>query len=179
MSGATIRPATSQDVEAIARIHVETWRATYAGIIPDVYLVSMDLARQRKVWRQTLHGSGRGHHVVVAEPTGGGVVGFASCGPARRDALPRRAPYDGEVYTLYVALDHQGQGHGRRLLETCFGTLRSHDKTAAIVWVLAANPARFFYEARGGRKVAERIESFAGAELAEYAFGWDLSAGAT
>ena len=31
-------------------------------------------------------------------------------------------------------------------------------------------------EAKGGRKVAERIESFAGAELAELAFGWDLSA---
>ncbi len=76
-----------------------------------------------------------------------------------------------------MALDHQGQGHGRRLLETCFATLLSQDKTAAVLWVLAANPAHFFYEACGGRKVAERIESFAGAELAEFAFGWDLSAG--
>jgi len=176
LSAAAIRPATPDDVEAIARIHVEAWRSAYAGIIPDAYLVRMDVARQRKNWRQLLKDSGRGHHVVVAELSDGGVVGFASCGPARRDALPRRAPYDGEVYTLYVAVDHQGHGHGKRLLEACFGTLRGQDKTAAIVWVLAANPARFFYEARGGRKVAERIESFAGAELAELAFGWDLSA---
>lgn len=175
MTPAAIRPATPGDVEAIAHIHVETWRAAYAGIIPDAYLVRMDLARQRQMWRQNLRGGGRGHHVVVAELSDGEVAGFASCGPARRDLLPRRAPYDGEIYTLYVALDHQGHGHGKRLLAACFDTLRDQDKTAAMVWVLAANPARFFYEAQGGRKIAERTESFAGAELAELAFGWDLS----
>lgn len=177
MSGATLRPATSSDVNAIARIHVENWRSTYAGIIPDSYLISMDQARQRRVWRQTLQGSGAGHSVMVAATVEAGVVGFASCGPSRRGWLPQRSPYDGEVFTLYVALDHQGEGHGQRLLEACFGTLRNQDKSAAIVWVLAANPARFFYEAQGGHKVAERIESFAGAELEELAFGWDLSAG--
>jgi ribosomal protein S18 acetylase RimI-like enzyme len=176
MSGAVIRPATSHDVEAIAHIHVETWRSTYAGIIPDAYLLQMNVDRQRRMWRQLLYGGGRGHDVMVAELADGEVVGFASCGPARRSALPRRAPYDGEVYTLYVAVDHQGHGHGERLLDVCLDTLRGQDKTAAIVWVLAANPARFFYEARGGRKVAERIENFAGAELAELAFGWDLAA---
>ncbi|NNE83940.1 MAG: hypothetical protein HKN28_08215 [Alphaproteobacteria bacterium] len=41
--------------------------------------------------------------------------------------LPRRTPYDGEVYTLYVALDNQG--HGKRLLETCFGALRDRRLT--------------------------------------------------
>ena len=177
MSRTTIRPATADDVDAIAHIHVETWRSTYAGVISDAYLVRMDIERQRKMWRQTVRSSGRGHHAVVAQLADGKVVGFASCGPARRDMLPRRAPYDGEVYTLYVAVDYQGQGHGKRLLETCFDRLRDQDKTAAIVWVLAANPARFFYEAQGGRKVAERIERFAGAELEELAFGWDLSAG--
>jgi ribosomal protein S18 acetylase RimI-like enzyme len=175
LSATAIRPATPHDVEAIAHIHVETWRSTYAGAIPDAYLVRMDIARQRKMWRQMVRGVGRGNQVVVTELGDGEVAGFASCGPARRDMLPRRAPYDGEVYTLYVALDHQGHGHGKRLLTACFDTLRDRDKTAAVVWVLAANPARFFYEAQGGRKVAERTESFAGADLAELAFGWDLS----
>lgn len=182
MSGsATIRTATTRDVEAIARIHVDAWHATYAGIIPDAYLVSMDMGRQRRMWQQTVQAAGQaggaGHQVFVTALASDEVVGFTSCGPARRDMLPRRAPYDGEVYTLYVALDHQGHGHGKRLLETCFGALRDQDKSEAIVWVLAANPARFFYEAQGGRKVAERIERFAGAELEELGFGWDLSAG--
>lgn len=182
--GATIRPAAPRDVEAIARIHVDTWHATYAGIIPDAYLVSMDMGRQHRLWQQTVRAGGQtggqtggsGHQVFVTALTTGEVVGFTSCGPARRDMLPRRAPYDGEVYTLYVALDHQGHGHGKRLLDTCFGALRDQDKSAAIVWVLAANPARFFYEAQGGKKVAGRIEKFAGAKLEELGFGWELSA---
>jgi hypothetical protein len=35
-------------VEAIARIHVETWHSTYSGAIPNSYLVQMDIARQRR-----------------------------------------------------------------------------------------------------------------------------------
>lgn len=177
MSGGTIRTATADDGAAIARIHVETWRSTYAGILPDAYLVRMNVTGQRRIWRQTLRTTGRRHQVFVATTADGEVVGFASCGPARRHTLPRRAPYDGEVYTLYVAIDHQGQGHGKRLLQACFGELRAATKSAAVIWVLAANPARFFYEAQGGRKVAERIESFAGVNLPEFAFGWDLTEG--
>lgn len=175
MNKTAIRPATADDVDAIAHIHVETWRSTYAGVLPDAYLVQMDIDRQRRMWRQTLRGGGRGHHAFVAELADGEVAGFASCGPARRDTLPRRAPYDGEVFTLYVAVDHQGNGHGKRLLAACLDILRERDKTAAIVWVLAENPARFFYEAQGGSKVAERVEHFAGAALEELAFGWDLT----
>ena len=43
--------------------------------------------------------------------------------------------------------------------------------------MLGANPARFFYEALGGRRVAERKQRFAGVELEEAAYAWnDLSA---
>jgi hypothetical protein len=43
--------------------------------------------------------------------------------------------------------------------------------------VLADNPARFFYERMGGQRVAERTESFAGQDLAQFAYAWpDLEA---
>ena len=35
MTGVVLRRARAGDAEAIARIHVETWRATYAGLLPD------------------------------------------------------------------------------------------------------------------------------------------------
>jgi hypothetical protein len=41
-----------------------------------------------------------------------------------------------------------------------------------MVWVLAANPARFFYEAMGGARAGERLEEFAGTQLEELAYGW-------
>ncbi len=33
-----IRPARPADIPTMARVYVETWRATYRGILPDAYL---------------------------------------------------------------------------------------------------------------------------------------------
>jgi hypothetical protein len=41
-----------------------------------------------------------------------------------------------------------------------------------VIWVLSANPARFFYEAVGGSAVAERREAFAGTLLDETGYAW-------
>ena len=33
----SIRPAVAEDAAPIARVHVESWRSTYAGILPDLF----------------------------------------------------------------------------------------------------------------------------------------------
>jgi hypothetical protein len=48
---------------------------------------------------------------------------------------------------------------------------------SAVIWVLAANPSRFFYETMGGKRVGEREEDMWGVKLREIAYGWlDLEA---
>ena len=85
-------------------------------------------------------------------------------------------PFQGEVYALYVAIDWQGKGLGRQLLGALFSQLRGTGVSDAYLWVLAGNPARFFYESMDGTRIAERQESFAGTLLDEIAYGWtDLS----
>jgi len=169
-----LRPARPGDAPAIARVHVETWRAAYAGIVPDAYLVSMTEAKQALQWNHAIRRAAAPEAVLAAESNdvpGGRIVGFGSCGPARGQ------PGSGEVFTLYVAPDWQGQGIGRLLLEALFARLRAGDLDEAIIWVLNDNPARFFYEALGGRRAAERKQRFAGVELAEAAYAWpDLGA---
>jgi hypothetical protein len=34
----TLRPATVADAAAISHIHVESWRTTYRGVVPDAFL---------------------------------------------------------------------------------------------------------------------------------------------
>ncbi len=162
-----IRPARDEDASAIGRIHVETWRDTYAGILPDRVLVEMSSGMESSQWARVL-GSGR-DHVVVAESDRAGVVGFGSCGKARAGALG----FEGEVYTLYVLPDHQGQGIGRLLLTELFKKLQADGYRSALIWVLQENPAGFFYEAMGGRPAASRTERLWGADVAERAYGWD------
>ena len=42
-----------------------------------------------------------------------------------------------------------------------------------LVWVLAENKARGFYEMLGGRPMTEITRSFAGKPLREVGYGWD------
>lgn len=171
-----IRDADPTDADAIASIHVDTWRSTYAGMIPDNVLVGMSAGRQKAQWVRQLRGRRGGEFALVAQDPEYGVVGFGSAGRTRGDA-----PFQGEIYTLYVHPDCQGQGIGQRLLSGLFDGLRERDMSSAVVWVLAMNPARFFYEAMGGARAAEREEKIWGELLPEFAYGWatlDITEGA-
>ena len=174
MTGVVLRRARAGDAEAIARIHVETWRATYAGLLPDRYLVGMSAQGQSFTWQKAIARCGRNEAILVAQDEqgsggdGGPIVGFGNAGPARSNL----APYKAEVYTLYVALDWQGRGIGRQLLGGLFRGLVEAGLGDAYLWVLSSNPSRFFYEAMGGERAAERQEAFAGALLDETAYGW-------
>jgi ribosomal protein S18 acetylase RimI-like enzyme len=162
-----LRPALPRDADAIARVHVETWQSTYAGLVPADYLARMSVARSSPQWHRAAAQAEKGNDLMVAE-VDGEVVAFVSFGPTR---TPQMA-FSGEVYALYVGIDWQGQGLGRRLLATALAALRKEGHRSAMVWVLAANPARFFYEAMGGQRAGERVEGFAGTDLEELAYGW-------
>lgn len=169
MTGVRIRPAKRSDAGAIARVHVETWRATYAGLVPDAYLVAMSEQGQTSVWRKLLAASKGAESVLVAEPSSGGpVIGFGSFGRSRGCNLP----YRGEIFTLYVAGDWQGRGVGRRLLTGLLEAVLRAGLPDAFLWVLTGNPTRFFYEAMGGIRAATRQEAFAGTMLDETAYAW-------
>lgn len=165
---AWIRPAVLSDAAAIADIQIETWRDTYAGLIPDRTLLGLSRASHTESWRRVLRDTRADTITRVAEGPDSRVVGFGNAGRAR----PTNLPYDGEVYTLYVLPDHQGAGHGQRLLGAMFSALRAAGGRSALVWVLAGNPARFFYEAMGGILVATREEPFHGVVLSECSYGW-------
>lgn len=169
MSEVVLRQARISDAKAIAKVHVETWRSTYAGLVPDAYLVDMKERRQASIWRRILARESPPERTLVAEMPGAGLVGFGSSGPSRRD-VPRG--YGGEIYALYVAVDWQGQGFGRQLLTALLKSQVEAGNKAAFLWVLAGNPTRFFYEAMGGQSVAQRQEPFAGVLLDEIGYGW-------
>ena len=163
-----VRAAAQADARAIARIHVETWRSAYAGMLPDRTLIDMTVDGKASAWRHALGRPNPRGAVLVAEATGNGPIGFASAGPNRSAGLP----FAGEVETLYVLPDWQNQGVGRALLMGCFEALKSRSFPSALIWVLADNPSRFFYERMGGKRAGERDEALWGAMLHEIAYGW-------
>jgi ribosomal protein S18 acetylase RimI-like enzyme len=169
-----IRRARREDAAAIGRVHVETWQATYAGLLPDSMLVAMSDVRQSAWWSRLLADPREARGIFVADDEEMGVVGFGSSGPVRDppEGLDGTETRVGEVYTLYVEPDFQNQGLGRRLLDALFRQLKADGCDCVVLWMLADNPTRFFYEGMGGQRCGQRIDTLAGRDVEEVAFAW-------
>jgi ribosomal protein S18 acetylase RimI-like enzyme len=165
MSEIAIRTARLEDAGPIGRLYVETWQATYAGILDTPYLAGLSPARHKMGWASLIHR--HPDSVRVAVNRAGDVIGFGSCGPARGDP-----DFTAEVFTLYVAPDWQNRGVGRQLLRAMFHQLVAKGHNSAVIWVLRENPARFFYQRLGGKEVRHKLLPFNGTEVPALGYGW-------
>lgn len=164
-----IRRGRIKDASAIAEVHIKTWQTSYAGLLPDSFIINLSNAKyQEHHWRQVLTSSIESHYVYVAEDLYAGVVGFCSGGSMRGHA----DVYDGEVYTLYLLDSFQGMGIGKSLFLELVGRLHREGKKRLLIWVLADNPTRFFYESLGGKAVFTRDGRVGGKVIHEIGYGW-------
>jgi len=162
-----VREAAAADAAAIARVHRESWRTTYAGILPLAVIAREAGHKSELSWRRRLAALPPEAATYVAEIEGG-VVGFASCGPARH----RLQGLDAEVYALYVLQESQRRGAGRELVRACARHFVRHGRFGFYLWVLKANRARLFYEMLGGEEIGEKRERLGLHAFAQVAYGW-------
>lgn len=167
----TIRPATPADAAAITWAHVEGWRTTYRGIVPDAYLDGLSVQQRRIVWDHRLANPDPGYVNFVAEDEAGRVFGFAD-GGHNRDA-ETAVRYGGELLAIYLLPESRRKGAGALLFRAVAEALVANGMPSMLVWALAENPSRAFYERMGGRFVREASITIGGATLVEVAYGWD------
>ena len=163
-----IREASLTDATAIARVHVDSWRTTYAGIVPADYLANLSYARREQFWYDIFSIPTPSGCVYVAVQDTGEIVGFASGGPERSG----NALYRGELYAIYLLAPYQRQGLGRRLTMAVVQRLLQCGLSSMLVWVLAANPGRAFYATLGGQQIDEKTATIGAVPLLEVAYGW-------
>ncbi len=159
-------PAGPSDAEALAHVHVASWRETYRGLLPDAYLDRMSEAVFAHRFRRQLE-AGDGITLALADRTG--LVGYAQAGPSRRGR-----PGEGEISVLYLLRRAQSRGLGRELLTAAARTLAAQGAVSLMISVLRENlPARGFYEHLGGLAETERREPGPGGTLLwEVAYRW-------
>lgn len=163
----SVRQARPEDAAQVARVYIESWHDAYAGILPNRLLCAMTQNGQTARWRAAIRARGR-ESVWIAEAGRVGVMGMTSFGPARDASLA----LDGEVYTLYIDPAFYGRGAGRALMQSAFASLRKRGHSSCVIWAHAKNPVRFFYEAMGGKLMAQRTVQMMGDAVPENAFGW-------
>jgi GNAT superfamily N-acetyltransferase len=162
-----IRLAGVTDAEAIAKVHVDTWRSTYVGIVPDAYLSALSTSQRAEYWHGLLADDRRPSSILVAQKPVR-IVGFPCAGPERTGD----PEFKGEIYALYVLPDYQAQGLGRGLFLASVDCLKWLGLGTLLVWVLADNPHRGFYEKLGGVSVRSRSVEVGGVTLTEVGYGW-------
>jgi GNAT superfamily N-acetyltransferase len=166
--GNNVRLARLDDASAIAEVHVASWRTTYKGIFSDTLLDSLSVDKREQSWRVTLALPEPDSVTLVACNVDGSIVGFISGGAERTGRLG----YEGELYAIYLLQLVQRQGLGTLLVRHFVRELRARGFGSMAVWVLAANPFRKFYEALGGKVVAEQQIERGGQSFTESAYGW-------
>jgi ribosomal protein S18 acetylase RimI-like enzyme len=161
-----VRRAGPGDAEAIARVHVATWRTTYRGLLPGDFLDSLSESHYADRWRRGIDDAST--RVYVAEHDGV-IAGFASCGRERAG----EDGFRGELYALYVDGHAQGLGYGSELVRAAVDGLREMAIGDMIVWVHRENAAaRSFYERLGGTYLRTQPVTIGSTLLLEASYAW-------
>lgn len=165
-----IRPAVVSDASAIAKVHVTAWNETYRGLMPDSLLDRLNVAERAKTWADRIPTFDEFRQtVIVAEDGGEGIVGFAGCGPVRKDNLGS----DGEIYMVNIVNRAKRRHLGTTLMRAMADALDAWNFRSAGLWVLEKNtPARAFYARLGGTPGAVSEEAHDGVMLTDLAILW-------
>ncbi|MBY0597944.1 GNAT family N-acetyltransferase [Bacillus bingmayongensis] len=137
-----IRKAIEDDIESIAKVHVESWKVTYKGIIPDGILNNITHESREKQWRKIFKQGASDQYRYVAETLEGKIIGFIDGGPERSG----KYNCDGELYAIYLLQEYQGYKVGQRLFQSLVSKFIKNDVRSILVWVISNNPSKGFYE---------------------------------
>lgn len=140
-----IRDADRSDADAIAQVHIASWRSAYRHIFPPTVFDDPDFDRSRiAMWRSWSHSPTPDRRLVVAVDKGL-VVGFAHSGHTDGDGVVA-----GEIFGFYTHPDSWGSGAASALMTCSLDHLRLLGHSRAVLWTLGeAHRARAFYEKSG------------------------------
>lgn len=187
----TIRPATLNDAQSIARIRVQGWRFAYQGLISQDYLDSLSVAKDTERMRgylsqlpqnsppsrsASVQGSGDGEkRSFMLAVRDDAVLGFCrfSAAPDKDDRAERAVPggtLNGRLHSLYIDPETLGQGIGHTLMSHALSTFAAWGCERATLWVLEGNSrAISFYERQGWRCTgATKVDQSFGLCLVEH-----------
>lgn len=187
----TIRPATPNDAQSIARIRVQGWRFEYQGLISQDYLDSLSAAEDTERMRgylsqlpqnsppsrsASVQGSGDGEkRSFMLAVRDDAVLGFCrfSAAPDKDDRAERAVPggtLNGRLHSLYIDPETLGQGIGHTLMSHALSTFAAWGCERATLWVLEGNSrAISFYERQGWRCTgATKVDQSFGLCLVEH-----------
>jgi ribosomal protein S18 acetylase RimI-like enzyme len=158
-----IRQATRSDLQDIATIHIESWKASYSDVLPAEFLawqINRDFIRH---WREIEIQNE--DIVLVAEENS--VVGFIS-------VWCRPIPF---IDNLHVRPSQRSKKIGSALMKAAAKELINQGHKTAYLWVFESNEKAIrFYERLGGLQKEQSMKTVFGYDVLSRKIEWaDLS----
>lgn len=145
-----IRKCTAADADGRGLVHYQSWKETYAGLMPAQYLNKLRLDNLIESARE------RTDNTLVAV-VGGKVVGFSSYLQNSRAFVSVKP--SSEIVALYVLKEYQGCGIGKALINAVKEELTEKN---ILLFVLKGNEQAIkFYEHMGfsftGKSISQEV----------------------
>lgn len=160
------RKADAADAPAIAKVHVESWRKSFAGIVPPEFLDNLSVEKRTKAFEQGFSQSN--YQMFVAESAADGIVGFADFGKARE----KDSAFDAELYAIYILREFQGNGIGENLFRLCQKGMIADKMNSMCLTALEISPYKSFYEKMGGQLFGKANHFLALVKYETVIYGW-------
>ena len=161
------RTATAADALAVAQVHVESWRKSFAGIVPQEFMDNLTVEKREQAFSQRFDEAD--YKMFVAETAPDGIIGFADFGKARESGFG----FEAELYAIYLLAEFQGKGIGENLFRLCQKAMIDEKINSMYLMALAVSPYKSFYEKMGGQVVGTGNHFQALVEFETVIYGWN------
>ena len=149
-----VRLALQSDAKAIADIHVSASQAAFKALFPGEQLPAISADKSQAFWRDAIEYSEPQVYVALDDVH---VVGFVGFDRSRDKGTP---PTTGEIWAIYAAPSHWGQGVGLALWDAAREGLLEEGCTKVTLWVPLANErALRFHELAGFKREMTSIKT--------------------
>ncbi len=171
-----IKNAVPEDAPDIAKIHVDCWKSTYAGIVPDEKLNGLSYEKSGLKWKEYFEGIKHPSGGIIMALLKGVPVGFCAGGIIRKTSK-RTSGYEGEIKAIYILKEYQRVGIGKKLIKKYGEIFQKNKIFSYIIWVLKENDSRHFYKKMGGKLITTKTYEIGGKKLKGLCYGFKMKTG--
>ena len=172
-----IRTASKADIADLARIHVASKKAAYAGIVDQEFLDAKTQEQYEEKWTRWISEDDITLSILEHD---GVPVGFISYGKMQTPppgTSKIRPLYTAEIFAIHIHPDHWRHGFGLQLIQHACANLKENKHRAVCLWVLEKNDrAVKFYQKLEGARLGKRVVEVGRSKPKELCYGWrDIS----
>jgi GNAT superfamily N-acetyltransferase len=149
-----VRSATARDAKTIANIEISATQAAHQGLLSGQQINALGAERRQAYWREAIEFSEPQVYVAL---DGEEVVGFVGFDRSRDPGTP---PTTGEIWAIYAATSHWGQGVGLALWDAAREGLLAEGCNKVTLWLPLGNErALHFHDLAGFKREMNSIKT--------------------